>query len=772
MLLLCAGIPGCSGCSSEPPGNPKQQAARAQAKPDFEQLRLLTSPNDDVSLQDGIKPGHWTGIVVEDLANNFDFRGQLTLELLDQRGQPLDLTGTPYRVQTKRPVTLPKEQRRRLETTLFLPTSAVAKKPADELLGIETIPQFSAASRLSSDTSGLEFAAVRATVNAMPDFQFFFVVLAHEPENYRWLLKQPFIKDPCGQVFFDAASPRPEPQYRLIMPPPDKRPSLPAQALAWTPIAYLLWDDWQPGDLSPDQQQALLDWLHWGGQLIISGPRSLEGLRGSFLESYLPARAGKSIELPAGELRSIEAFGPPDPLALNGLKVSKPWSGIELIRAPEATYPKGLDPRNHLLMAERRVGKGRIVVTAFPLAQSELRQWPGCDGFFNGCLLGRAGRQFDQEDPFAGAHWADCPTDDKPDPKRASQLRYFTRDVATWDDNSPVSEVIRDSLRHAAGIEIPSKRFVVTVLVCYLIVLVPLNWLLFRALGRVELAWAAAPVIAVVCTGLVVWLAQLDIGFARAKTEIGVVELQPNYARAHVTRYTALYSSLGTNYRFDFDDPTAVALPFSAGKQPLAGQAHRTVVLERRRMAGAGDDDHAGLVSLEDFEASSNTTGMVHSEQMMDLGGAIELERIGASAFRVTNRTRLRLRDCLLVSGPSVAWFAQLDPGETQEVELTAMRSKLLKQFDYGPESAAGQRRQPIGIRLGPLMKEAARFLGAEIRLVAWTDEELPGVGITPHVAQSRVAQVIVAHLDYGPLPEPKHDDNLPPEPEPMLPDK
>ena len=56
----------------------------------------------------------------------------------------------------------------------------------------------------------------------------------------------------------------------------------------------------------------------------------------------------------------------------------------------------------------------------------------------------------------------------------------------------------------------------ITVLIGYLFVLVPLNWLLFRVLGRVELAWAAAPVIAVVCTGLVVWLAQLDIGFARS----------------------------------------------------------------------------------------------------------------------------------------------------------------------------------------------------------------------------------------------------------------
>ncbi|HEX4150004.1 MAG TPA: hypothetical protein VHY20_13490, partial [Pirellulales bacterium] len=217
-MLACAGIPGCGGCSSSKTNRAKKPAAKAPPKQDFEQLRLLTSPNDGISLQDGIKPVHWTGVVIEDVANNFDFRGQLSLELLDQRGQPLDLTGTPYRLQTKRPVTLPKDQRRRLENLLFLPTSALAEKPPDDAFTPFTIPQFFAASRLASDTSGLEFAAVRATVNPMPDFQFFFVVLAHEPDSYHWLLGQRFIKDPCGKAPWETASLKPEPQYRLIVP--------------------------------------------------------------------------------------------------------------------------------------------------------------------------------------------------------------------------------------------------------------------------------------------------------------------------------------------------------------------------------------------------------------------------------------------------------------------------------------------------------------------------------------------------------------------------
>ncbi len=78
VMLLCAGRAGLRRLQFGAFGPIQEAGDKAPPKADFEQLRLLTSPNDGISLQDGIKPGHWTGVVVEDVANNFDFRGQLT----------------------------------------------------------------------------------------------------------------------------------------------------------------------------------------------------------------------------------------------------------------------------------------------------------------------------------------------------------------------------------------------------------------------------------------------------------------------------------------------------------------------------------------------------------------------------------------------------------------------------------------------------------------------------------------------------------------------
>ena len=46
----------------------------------------------------------------------------------------------------------------------------------------------------------------------------------------------------------------------------------------------------------PSNNRRLVDWLHWGGQIIISGPKSLDLLRGkTFLGPYLPALPGEPI---------------------------------------------------------------------------------------------------------------------------------------------------------------------------------------------------------------------------------------------------------------------------------------------------------------------------------------------------------------------------------------------------------------------------------------------------------------------------------------------
>ena len=48
-----------------------------------------------------------------------------------------------------------------------------------------------------------------------------------------------------------------------------------------------------------------------------------------------------------------------------------------------------------------------------------------------------------------------------------------------------------------------------------------------------------------------------------------------------------------------------------------------------------------------------------------------------------------------------------------------------------------------------------------ETRLVARIDEVLPGETVSPAASQVRGATLVVAHLEYGPLPKPRPDVNI-----------
>jgi len=438
------------------------------------------------------------------------------------------------------------------------------------------------------------------------------------------------------------------------------------------------------------------------------------------------------------------------------------------------------------LVAERRVGRGRVVVTAFSLAGSDIQNWECFDGFFNACLLRRPPREF-VATRFGSvrAQWAvEGARND--DARLVTATRYFSRDtgparpasvaagsadaadwhldgsvtdrasgVGGWNDDGAVASAAHSALQQAAGIWIPRAGFVARVLAVYLVVLVPLNWGFFRLLGRVEWAWVAAPVLAVVGAVIVIRLAQLDIGFARSRTEIAVLELHGGHARAHLTRYTALYTSLSSAYDFAFDDPSAVARPFPPTQSPS-----RLSPVWLRHDRGVG---------MTGFRVNSNMTGFVHSEQMSDLGGAVRLVMNGAEPARLENRTALRLRDAGLwyrtERGDLMeCWLGPLAPRSTAAVRFVpaAGGRPWFSQWEQEAVAVGGPAASGASLRKLAELAAGGQSLGAgDVRMVAWTQDDIPGLAVSPASTQTRVHVMVLAHLRFGRIPAPRPDLNL-----------
>ncbi|HMC10088.1 MAG TPA: hypothetical protein VKH44_02315, partial [Pirellulaceae bacterium] len=684
-LLWClVALPGCGGCKwggssttakakTKKPEDKKKEEEDAleelekkrkkkleKPKDDFEPLAVRMLPSNDPSpslKQPAIlgKPGHWTAVSVTAKTNNFDFPGELaTFAELPATNQPLTVEDTTARLWAWCPAVLPKGQAKRVEGMFYVP------RREKRLSGVYSI---------RTELHGIRGGRTEGTPNTtlsptLKDYEHLIVVLAgggSTPAAYTHFDRLLSVRMP--QV--EATESETLRYYHVFRPLVEKSAPLPSHPLAWTTIAYVFWDDLDPAVLTNQQQQALLDWLHWGGQLVISGPSSLDKLKGSFLAPHLPGESTQTVKLQQADFDELnQRFSlertreqvtkdniPPKGEKLRRITViaERPMVGVELKMHPAGHALDGTGG----LVTERRVGGGRIVVTRFPLTDVRIKQWKNFDGFFNAVLLRRPGRMFrgGLMEPFA-VKW-DAPNlqQMRLEPRLGSTLRYFTRDIAfeedKWADdvlppeppsaaneslpprlrggprgrpgaapNLPVSgnpgfsnwtpylgdagrarpdtskihppiddwhfcgygatrpedekKFLRDQLRDAkalppdpvgvaawndegaaskaageiltaaAGIEIPSADFVIKVLGLYLLVLVPLNWLVFWLIGKVEWAWIAAPLIALVGAGAVIRLAQLDIGFARSRTEVAVLEIQGGYERAHLTRYTAL----------------------------------------------------------------------------------------------------------------------------------------------------------------------------------------------------------------------------------------
>ena len=135
----------------------------------------------------------------------------------------------------------------------------------------------------------------------MPSYQYHFVVLAKEPSRYSFIKTLDSVHVP-----FDGESDDDDTEdsimysvVQLAAAPIGRAPRQPAH-MDQSPTCC--------GTKSirairsrPSKKRALVDWIHWGGQLIISGPDSLDLLKGSFLEPYLPATSGGQRKIAADD---------------------------------------------------------------------------------------------------------------------------------------------------------------------------------------------------------------------------------------------------------------------------------------------------------------------------------------------------------------------------------------------------------------------------------------------------------------------------------------
>ncbi|MHC4180056.1 MAG: hypothetical protein ACYSWU_21340, partial [Planctomycetota bacterium] len=349
-LATLATVPGCGGCRKETPQQKKEREKKEteerarkkreeeeRKKPPFEGAkgrppRLMARPTSSLSpgrsepLGAAYKPSHWTATTLELKANKSDFVGDLEISATDGRGKPILLAGAPFDLTTSCQVSLGKRQR---------------PKPFESILFVPPTHQFPVGScRLNWRKGGRPAWQTLSQLSRMPPYQYHFVVIAGLPENYTFLKGLASVQPPTDSLSSEPT----RPYYRVALIRADKadprrRLALPSYGLLWTSIACVLWDGAEPEALDPPQREALLDWLHWGGQLIVSGPDSLDRLNDSFLAPYLPAtpEAG-ARQFSQDDFQELYQWSASSGKESHQVKPARGWTGVKLQKHPQARF--------------------------------------------------------------------------------------------------------------------------------------------------------------------------------------------------------------------------------------------------------------------------------------------------------------------------------------------------------------------------------------------------------------------------------------------------
>ena len=113
--------------------------------------------------------------------------------------------------------------------------------------------------------------AWKAPLNTLEPYQMLIVVLTRgSSDGYAAWNRTPAFT-PTSVDLSQSTTSEPHRYYRLVLPMDPQRPLLSPHPLTWTTISHVIWDGMPPETLASAQQEAMLDWLHWGGQIILVG---------------------------------------------------------------------------------------------------------------------------------------------------------------------------------------------------------------------------------------------------------------------------------------------------------------------------------------------------------------------------------------------------------------------------------------------------------------------------------------------------------------------
>ncbi len=411
---------------------------------------------------------------------------------------------------------------------------------------------------------------------------------------------------------------------------------LPKSWVGMQNIDTLIWDGNDNLVLTPEQEKALDQWIQMGGTLVLACGERWQMLNSSALRLYSPVTMDGSIVLPAKQnLSTVNENS--DPVLLPSVVAA---TG-ELLDDPKINVR--IKAGDHPFLVERPWGAGKVVWVA-----SSLRE-PLFEPVYQEIFLTYL----------------------------ASNNLSFTPLMI---DN--LDAAITSFLRWMVQAELPSTGFVAMYLGLYIIILVPVNYLVFRSIKRLEWAWFTIPVWAVIFAYGAYYIGSFSQHSEVIANQISLLESKPDAKYARSTTFCSVYSPIRKWYTIRFEEPKA--FPMAAWENMFRPQT----MASDNSMAVSF---HPRANQIDDFLIYHWSQRSFKAQHTLPIGDGVSMNirfRDNELEGGITNNTPFPLTGTRLYLKERMIHLSNMQPGETVRLDgkwRNAQRLELYNTWQMSP---------------------------------------------------------------------------------------
>ncbi len=363
------------------------------------------------------------------------------------------------------------------------------------------------------------------------------------------------------------------------------------------------------------EREALVNWVHKGGEIVLSPGSNEKWLRHEFIRRLVKID-GIEKDLFRGGIVGRNAKVCFYTLDIPG---AKPWP-------PNSS-------RRTRLAGRVPCGLGGVTVLSIDLSEKAVADWSKIKGMWQG-IIGQKNRSGQSKEPGL---------------VRANPHRHV---LPQGSDGYYSPRYSANLAKLLAVAKIPSLALIAGLICFYILIAGPGNFIVLRRKRLMAYLPLALALIVTAYVGIIFVTGYISKGVVSKIQKVSLIELIPGTGRAYQRTFFSIFSSAPRTYTISNPSRSAV-VPFGAGRQ------------DRTRMTCL----YNGNVVLADHHMSMWSTDYFASEGFIDDAGAIAFEDT-PDGLKITNGTKFHLRDahvcCTERATGNRLWFAVGDVPPSQ----------------------------------------------------------------------------------------------------------